>query len=381
VVQALLDYGAQLLDVMIPTQLLLSRAIAGGEDYAPWLPRLKEQAKRDWMSLEDLEQSRLFQHVSDVLQHVTQKQPLLLILDDIQWADTASISLLFHLGRRIADGGYRLLFVCAYRPEEVVLGQRDQRHPLEKSLKEFKRIFGDVWIDLDHIDVAEGRSFVDELLDIEVNRLSEGFREALFHRTEGHPLFTIELLRALQERGYLMKGEDGVWIEGSALDWELLPARVEAVIEERISQISPDLQELLTIASVEGELFTAQVLAEVQNLPERSIIHLLSQDLERKHKLVRKEEEIGIGQRRISSYRFSHFLFQNYLYKQLGLVELRLLHGDIAASMEIIYEGQLNEVAVQLAYHFYQASEHKKAFIYYSIAAERAARRTLRYLD
>lgn len=374
VVQVLLDYGPQLLDVLIPTPLLLSRAIAAGEDYAPWLPRLMEQIKHNRTSTENLMQSHLFQQVSDVLHYVTQEQPLLLILDDIQWSDTASISLLFHLGRRIADGGYRLLIACAYRPEEVAMGQRGKRHPLEKPLKEFKRVFGEVWVDLDQVEAAEGRSFVDALLDVEVNRLSENFREALFHRTEGHPLFTIELLRSLQERGNLMKDTDGIWIESPTLDWEVLPVRVEAVIEERIGQIGPDLQELLTIASVEGEVFTAQVLAEVQKLPERSILRQLSQDLERKHRLVREQEEVETSQRRLSTYRFCHFIFQDYLHKRLGLVERRLLHGDIGAALEKVYVGQLDEMAVQLAHHFYQADDHGRAYHYSTLAAESAAR-------
>jgi predicted ATPase len=74
---------------------------------------------------------------------------------------------------------------------------------------------------------------VDAIIDSEPNRLAEGFRNALWQRTGGHPLFTIELLRAMQERGDLVGGDDGYWREGPALDWQVLPARVEAVITVR----------------------------------------------------------------------------------------------------------------------------------------------------
>ena len=374
VVQALLDHGPGLLDVLIPSKVLLSRSMAVGQDYTSWLPRLQEHIKRDWMRGEELEQSHLFQQTTDLLCNVSQEQPLLLILDDLQWADAASISLLFHLGRSIANAEGRLLIACAYRPEEVAMSSPDKRHPLAKPLQEFKRAYGDVWVDLDRSEATEDRSFVGALLDAEPNRLTKGFREALFQRTEGHPLFTVELLRSMQERGDLRKDEDGHWIEGPKLDWEVLPARVEAVIEERIGQLDPELQELISLASVEGEVFTAHVLAEVLNVSERYTLRRLSQDLEQEHRLVSEQEEIETAQRRISRYRFSHILFQDYLYKHLSQGEKRLFHGDIAATLEVLYEGQLDEMAVQLAHHFYQAGDHKQAFHYSSMAAERAAR-------
>ena len=372
VVQALLDHGPGLLDVLIPSDALLSRSMAAGQDNAPWLPRLQEYIKRDWRIGDESEQSRLLQQVTDVLCNVAQEQPLLLILDDFQWADAASISLLFHLGRSFTDAEGRLLIACAYRPEEVVISGSGERHPLAKPLLEFKRTFGDVWVNLDQSEETENRSLVDALLDAEPNRLTKEFREALFQRTEGHPLFTVELLRAMQERGDLRKDEDGLWIEGPKLDWEVLPARVEAVIEERIGRLDPELQEIITLASVEGEVFTAQVLAEVLNMPERYMLRRLSQDLEREHRLVSEQEEIETFQRRMSRYRFSHILFQDYLYKRLSQGEKRLFHGDIASALEVLYEGQLDEMAVQLAHHFYQADDHKQAFHYSSLAGERA---------
>jgi tetratricopeptide (TPR) repeat protein len=321
-----------------------------------------------------MERSRLFQQVMDVLCTVTQKQPLLLILDDIQWADAASISLLFHLGRRLAGTNSRILIACAYRPEEVRLGRDGERHPLAQPLNEFKRTFGDVWIDLGQIGEAEGRSFIDALLNAEPNRLGQEFRNTLFHRTGSNPLFTIELLRAMQERGDLIKDQEGCWMEGPMLDWEAVPARVEAVIEERIDQLDPRLREVLNIASVEGEVFTAQVVAIVGNVTDWSTLHRLSQELERQHRLVREQEEVETNLRRISHYRFSHILFQDYLYKRLSPGERQLLHGKVAAALEKLYAGQLDDVSVQLAHHFFLAGDHENAFHYTTLAAERAAR-------
>jgi len=374
VVQALLEHDPHLLDVFVPRAALLSRAVAAAQDSAPWLLRLREHIQRQATSSQDVEQSHLFQQFTAVLRTVAQKRPLLLILDDLQWADAASIGLLFHLGRRLADVDNRVLIACAYRPEEVALGRSGERHPLAKPLSEFKRSFGDVWVDLSSVESAEGRSFVEALLDAEPNRLSEGFRGALFRRTEGHPLFTVELLRAMQEQGDLLKDEEGRWIEGPTLDWDVLPARVEAVIAERVDRIDPELQEILTVASVEGEVFTAQVVAETLTMAERETLRRFSQDLARRHRLLREQDEVHTVWGRLSRYRFSHVLFQNYLYRRLSPGERRLLHGDVAAALEKLYAGQLEEMAVQLARHFHQAGDYGRAFQYFTLAAERATR-------
>jgi predicted ATPase len=352
-----------------------------------------------------LEQSSLFQQVTNVLRIVAQKQPILLILDDLQWADTASIGLLFHLGRRLAGAHNRLLIACAYRPEEVAVGRtipstvrRDlvelgratqddagfprhrsgqaghaQRHSLARVLSEFKRIFGDVWLDLGQADRREGRRFIDALLDAKPNRLAEQFRDTLFLRTEGHPLFTTELLHAMQERGDLLQDRDGCWIEGPARDWDALPARVEAVIAERVDRLDPESLGILSAASVEGEVFTAQVVAQAQEMAERSLLHRLSQELEKRHRLVRELEELQTGRHRVSRYRFGHSLFRDYVYNQLSQGERRLLHGSVAAALECLYDSQLDEVAVQLAHHFHQAGDDDRAFRYLTLAAERAS--------
>ncbi len=374
VVQRLLDIGPHLLDVFVSSTALLSRSEAALPDNPPWLSRLREHALRDWQRSKDLEQSHLFQQYTNTLLTITKSQPLLLVLDDFQWADSASINLLFHLGRCLADNDCRLLIACAYRPEEVEMGREGARHPLAKVLSEFKRDFGDVWVRLSRKNEAEERKFVGAILDAEPNRLTDEFRTSLYNRTRGHALFTVELLRSLQTRGDLIKEEGGTWIVGGSLDWEVLPARVEAVIKERIDRLNPDLQQILTIASIEGEVFTAKVVAEIHKMPERMLLSQLSQDLERRHRLVREQEEIETGQKRLSRYRFGHVLFQDYLYKRLSLGERRILHGEVAAAIEKQYDGQLDEMAVQLAHHFYQAGDQRSAFHFSLQAAQRAAR-------
>jgi DNA-binding SARP family transcriptional activator/Flp pilus assembly protein TadD len=373
VLQALLDHGPQLMDVLVPGAALLSRTLLTDQAGAFHLPRLRALVNRQFYRIKDLEQRYLFQQLTNVLQTVAQEQPLLLILDDIQWADAASIGLLFHLGRRIAEVESRILIACAYRPEELTYYRDSGRHPLAKVMSEFKRAYGDVWVGLGAAEGMEDREFVDAFLDTEPNLLAEEFRAALFRCTEGHPLFTIELLRAMQDRGDLLKDHLGHWVESPMLDWDLLPARVEAVIEDRINRLEPDLIEIISTASVEGEVFTAQVITEVQKLPERHVLRWLSEELERTHRLVREQEEVHTRLGRLSRYRFGHVLFQQYLYKRISPGERRLLHRDVAIAIEKLYEGQLDEMAVQLGHHFHNAGDDQRAYHYFSVAAERAA--------
>ena len=129
-------------------------------------------------------------------------------------------------------------------------------------IQEFKREYGDIWLELGQDSEGESRHFMDTLIDLKSNRLDERFRQTLFRQTHGHALFTVELLRAMCERGDLRQDESGQWIEGARLEWRTLPAQIEGVIEKRIGLLEPSVHELLAVASVEGEEFTAQVVAQ-----------------------------------------------------------------------------------------------------------------------
>lgn len=393
-VQALIAHGTSLIGTVLPGEALLPRVAAALPDHSDWLGILRALTERARTGVVDLEQSHLFEQYTNVLLAVAERHPLVLLLDDLQWADNASVALLFHLGRRLAGAGSRIFIACAYRPEEVALGRPSpaprsalaanseqrartgqvERHPLESALTEFKRTYGDVWLDLARADQREGRRFVDALLDAQPNSLGEDFRAALFRHTQGHPLFTVELLRTMQERGDLVQDNEKGWIEGPCLNWEVLPARVEAVIAGRIGRLDPELSHILTVASVEGEVFTAQVVGRVLKMSERELLGRLAQELERQHRLVREQGELTGDQGPMTRYRFGHILFQDYLYRRLSRGERRLLHGEVAAATESVYEGRLDEVAVQLAHHYRRGGDYYRACLYFSQAAENAAR-------
>ncbi|MFQ5813233.1 MAG: AAA family ATPase [Anaerolineae bacterium] len=371
---ALLEFGPDLIDVLVPGVGLIAKAGAFVADQVGWLEKLEKlmQRKAALAGSPSLEQSHIFEQYTNVLRALAAKQPLMLALDDLQWADTSSTSLLFHLSRRI--GGSRILLVGTYRPDEVALGRAGERHPLEPVLNELKRYYGDIWVDLSQAAEAEGRQFVDAFLDTEPNRLGEDFRQSLFRHTEGHPLFTIELLRDMRERRDLVQDEEGCWIEGPALDWGELPARVEGVIEERLGRLEAELREVLTVASVEGENFTAEVVARVQAVDERGLVRRLSGELDRQHRLVSARGIRRLDSQRLSLYRFLHSLFHRYVYNSLDEAERAYLHEDVGTALEALYGDHTEEIAVQLARHFQEAAVTDKAIRYLLQAGRRAVR-------
>ncbi|MBU1750507.1 MAG: AAA family ATPase, partial [Chloroflexi bacterium] len=356
--QALVDHGPGLIDTFVPGAALLRRGEAFAPRSAPWRARLAELARRERAPAP---QTDLFAQVTAVLAALARQYPLLLMLDDLQWADGGTAALLFHLGRRLAPAGSRILVVGAYRPLDSWGFQKPpgsdesaEHHPLELLVHEFGRQWGNVQVDLNQV---EGRAFVDAFLDTEPNCLDESFREALYRHTGGQALFTVELLRGLQERGDLVRDEAGRWTAGPTLDWDRLPARVEAVIAERVSQLGAECQATLATASVEGEVFTAEVVARVQGVDEGEITRRLSGALSQPRRLVAAHslERLDPGGRRLSHYRFRHVLFQRYLYRHLDAVERARLHEAVGAALEALHAGHPDELvalAPQLAWHF-----------------------------
>ncbi len=317
-------------------------------------------------------QTGLFDECTEVFAEIAATHPLAIVLDDLQWADLGSLDLLFHLSRRIES--QPIFLICAYRPDEITPGRNGAPHPLAKIIGELKSDYGDIEIDLSTVPQSEDRSFVDELIDSEPNELGVEFRTALFEQTSGHPLFTIELLRELEGRADLIQDADGRWIQAASLDWGRLPAKVEGVIEERVARLEPRLLDVINVASVEGDTFTAEVVAPVIDVDARVLVRALSQELDKRHRLTQARGTGSIAGRRLSFYGFRHRMFQRHIYNRLDAAEKTYLHEAIGKSLERLYGEQSGQVAVQLARHFAESGDSVKAIRYLQQAGERARR-------
>ena len=209
------------------------------------------------------------------------------------------------------------------------------------------------------------------LLDSENNKFSEEFRRDLIKITGGHPLFTVELLREFEAQNYIRKDKEGYWVITEEISQFNLPFQVEGIIAERIRNVPKELQEILTIASIEGEIFPAELIAKVQNKDLWQTVKALN-SLDKEHHLIKQLDFREVADKRLSRYAFRHQLFQKYIYQQLCEAEQVLLHGRVANTLTTLLPQGPSEFSSRLAQHFQIASEFAKALKHWQDAAQYA---------
>jgi hypothetical protein len=279
---------------------------------------------------------RLFDAVAAVVLAVG--GPLLLVVDDLQHADRETCQLLHYLLRVRLDA--RLLVVATGRREDV-----EDDHPAHGLLAAVRArgCFGE--IALDRLDqgatavLAEGVSGA---------RLSDSDVRHLYQETEGNPLFVVEALRA-------------GWTPGRSLS-----ARVHAVIEARLSQLSEPARDLVALAAAIGREFGTDVLAAATDVDENSLVHSLDELWRRQ--IIRERGEGPSG----STYDFSHDQIRQVAYVGVSPVRRRLLHLRIAAALQRAHGSDPGRASVQIAVHLDRAGAVEQAVEWYRRAARAA---------
>src|ERR1019366_3583813 len=142
------------------------------------------------------------------------------------------------------------------------------------------------------------------------------------------------------------------------------------VIEIRIARLEQQLREILTCGCVEGEQFTAEIVARVRQLEEMKLAEQLSEELAKRHLLVVSSAEAEAAQRHLHPYRFIHAVFQQFLYHRLDPMQRQALHRAVGEALEVLYAAGASAVAVQLARHFDIAGEDDKAINYLLMAGD-----------
>jgi predicted ATPase len=370
----LIDFAPDLIETFVPGVALIAKLGKSVAEIAGLTDRLELISKRKQIEgdagTNTVHQNQIFEQYTNYLSAYAETQPVILVLDDLHWADAPSINLLFHLSRRIQKK--KIMIIGTYRQVEISVGRHHEPHPLEAVITELKRYHGDLAINLSDVGESSKQMLVNQLVDIEPNRLGEKFRSTLHRQTDGNPLFVVELLEDMKESGALVKDSAGCWVESPALAWGQLPARVEGVIERRIKRLDSQLRSLLNVGCVEGEEFTAEVVARAQTSDARGVVRLLSGDLDRQHRLVNARGVQRLGLQRLSMYQFQHNLFQKYLYNSMDGVERSYLHEDVGLILEELYGDQADKIALNLARHFKEAGIYAKAVHYLYLAGTRA---------
>jgi len=298
-----------------------------------------------------------------ILARLAKTFPLILIVDDLQWSDAASLDLLYYLGTRLRE--CPIVLIGIFRSSDT----SDAKNPLANCISEIKlRNPKLVEISLDRVDEEFVQQFVAR------NYAPHQFRPETIGQiqtnTGGNALFVSELFQYFKETDKISKNEQGAWGVRGQLAFHELPSKVETVIEARISRLEANVRKILEAASIEGEEFTAQVIAKLRGVDDRQLLEKLSDELERKWHLVAPTRSLAIQEQRLYLYRFKHALIRTYLYDRVNPVERELLHRDIGLFLEVTYGDDVEQISSVLAEHFRRASMPKKEANYRLISAQ-----------
>ena len=297
---------------------------------------------------------RLFDSITAFLKSVSRRKPLVLVLDDLHWADHPSLLLLEFVARELS--GSRLLLVGTYRDMEL-----SRRRPLSVTLGELtrERLFQRVLLSgLSQEDVGRFTELVSGVAP------PQGMVQAVHRQTEGNPLFVTEVVRLLVQEGELTKEE-----VGGRDSWSVrIPEGVREVIGRRLDRLSERCNESLTIASVIGREFALEHLKPlIEDITEDRLLEVLEEAL-----AARVIEELP---RSVGRYQFTHALIQETLAGELSTARKVRLHARIAGVLEEFYGGDAEAHAAELVHHFAEAATvtGNEKFVQYSLAAgERA---------
>jgi len=361
-IKILIENAPDLIGTFMPIGTPICKNVLCVARKAGWLSKFEKQVKTEPVPLQEMDQDKLLDQYIKMLCSLADHYPMILILEDLQWADSSSKALFMRILEKLSNSPIMLL--GTFRSVDIFDRMEYSLTSWKSIFNEIKIDFGDVWIDLEKTSEVEKRNFVFDYLKGCSNKFPEQFSTELFQKTSGHPLFLAELLQGLEECGKIWRDGDGYWIASSQIDWTMLPSRVEGAITERIDQLEDNLHELLAIASVEGVSFTVPVLAAIYEQSEYSILKLLSRKLDQRYQLIHEGTIQEIGGNWVCQYTFSSSFFQQYLYGELSLRERMILHGLIAKTLEDLYNGRVELIADELALHYDLAGEHALACHY-----------------
>jgi predicted ATPase len=337
--------------------------------YAQVVPHAAEDSSSALVPLEERAASpeRLKRELGALLQEVSPLRALVLFLDDLHWADASTVDLLAYIGSKCAT--LRLLLVLTYRPTELLFSD----HP-----------FVPVKQDLQARGVCRevvlgflSRPDMDRYLNLEFpqHRFPDELGDLIHAKTEGNPLFMVDLLRHLRDRQVLAQ-EQGRWVLAQSLPdlQRELPESVRSLIERKIAKLGKEDRRVLVAASVQGYEFDAAVVAEALALDAAEVEEQLER-LERVHAFFRLVGEHEFPDRTLTlRCRFVHVLYQNALYASLRPTRRVTLSAAVAKAL-LRYHGEKSTVvAGELALLWEAAREFARAADCCLRAAQNAAR-------
>lgn len=330
-----------------------------------WYLQLAEAGARGEREMKATSQERLKRELLAVLEELSKLRPLVLFFDDVHWADASTVDLLSYIAARFER--LRVLVVASYRPSDLQLA----RHPFLAVMRDLqgRDLAREIAIDfLNRDDLAAYLS-----LTFQNHRFPLELVSLIHDKTEGNPLFMVDLVRDLRDRNVIVRAGEG---------WELtkavseiaheLPASIRGLIQRKIDSLEEEARRFLVTASVQGVQFDTAVVARALEIDPARLEEQLDR-LERAHGFVRLVGELPLPDGTPSSqYRFVHALYQNGLYGSLRPVRRATLSMSVAQAILAFY-GEHGAVS-ELALLFETARDFPRAVDYFRRAASNALR-------
>ena len=322
------------------------------------LPGLSEPMRSD----PDSERYRLFEATAGFFVALAEEAPVVLVLDDLHWADKPSLLLLQHLYRAATDFG--LLIVGTYRDTDL-----DRRHPLASTLADLRRIVPFTRLALSGLGEQDLTAFIDLTTGQEP---PPGFAAAIQDQTEGNPFFIGEILRHLIESG-AVSVVDGEWTSAIDIDALGIPEGVTEVIGRRLSRLSDEANAVLAAAAVAGRDFDLDVLERVTEIDEDRLLSALDEAV-----TARLVVEVPGPAGR---FHFAHALVRETLYDELSTARRVRMHRRVAQALEGAVATGAESPFAQLAHHWFEAASAGDVdkVVEYSLQAGQSALAQLAY--
>jgi DNA-binding winged helix-turn-helix (wHTH) protein/predicted ATPase len=289
--------------------------------------------------------------------------PLVLVLEDLQWADQATIEALAVLARRPESA--RLLVIATCRP----IGSTAPEHPV-KALKQELLWHGQSQeLALRGLDEDAVRTYVAEHVPPEA---AASMAALVYQRTAGQPLFMVKLAQYLAEHPVLAEAGKSNALDKAAAN---LPVDLQQFIEVQLERLGATEQQVLEAASVVGPVFAAAAVAPALDLSEVAV-EALCDRLARRDQLISAQGPVQWPDGTLSeTYAFRHALYQEVLYARIGSGRRIHLHRAIGERLEAGHKGAASALAVELAQHFEQGQDDRRAVLYHRLAGETAMTR------
>ncbi len=324
-VQAIRSYARDADPVALAWQLG-----AGAAEVAQLIPEVAEKLDIEPAKGSDSEEARfrLFDSVTSLLLAAARDRPLVIVLDDLHWADEPSLLLLRFAAREVGSSG--LLILGTYR--DVELGRH---HPLARVLSEISGLEGSARIPLKGLSIGAVERYIEMTAGAPA---PAGLAEAVHQQTDGNPFFVGEVVRLLASEGRLTAG-------GSVAELEI-PQGVREVVGRRLDRLSEETNEALRVAAVIGREFDEELVVRVANLSPEALMTAANEAIAE-----RLVNDLG-GSR----YSFAHALVRDTLYEELSPAKRSALHERVGLAVEAICGGHVEERLGELAHHFLAAA-------------------------